>query len=112
MKKILITLAFLVTLLPSPLFAAGTLPFGGRITGVIYCTCSYGHVVLVGPPRPGRFHYVPGATRLFQFHNVFSPGTWLLGNYTPGTGNQCWIHSGHDCNPIPNQGIISIVGTS
>ncbi len=113
MKKTLTTLAFLAILLPSPLFAAGTLPFGGRITGPpIYCTCTAGHVVMVGPPRAGRYHYVPGSTRLYQFHNVNSPGTWLLGNYIPGTGNACYIRIRHHCQIIPNKGIISIVGTS
>jgi len=92
---------------------SGTRPFGGRILGPpIYCTCSNGHVVNVGPPRPGRFHYT-GATRLYAFMNVYTPGRWLLGNYRPGTGNQCLIRVSHNsCIQVPNDGIMTIVGTS
>ena len=93
---------------------SGTRPFGGRILGSpIYCTCSIGHVVNVGPPRPGRFHFIPGGTRLYSFGNVYTPGRWLLGNYRPGTGNQCWIRVSHNsCIQVPNDGIMTIVGTS
>ena len=93
---------------------SGTRPFGGRILGSpIYCTCSIGHVVNVGPPRPGRFHFIPGGTRLYSFGNVYTPGRWLLGNYRPGTGNQCWIRVSHNsCIQVPNDGVMTIVGTS
>lgn len=104
---------FFLSSLPIPLFADSTLPFGGQILGSpIYCTCSIGHLVRVGPPRAGIYHYIPGKTTLYQFNNVYSSGTWLLGNYTPGTGTQCRIHTGHHCHTIPNDGVMSIVGTS
>ena len=117
MKKLaLLTFYALLISLPTSELSAqsGTRPFGGRILGSpIYCTCSNGHVVNVGPPRPGRFHFIPGGTRLYSFSNVYTPGRWLLGNYRPGTGNQCWIRVSHNsCIQVPNDGVMTIVGTS
>ena len=136
MKKLaLLTFYALLISLPTSELSAqsGTRPFGGRILGSpIYCTCSNGHVVNVGPPRPGRFHFIPGGTRIYSFGNVYTPGRfipggtriysfgnvytpgrWLLGNYRPGTGNQCWIRVSHNsCIQVPNDGIMTIVGTS
>ena len=119
--KTFATLAFftLFALIPLTLSAqslsgGGTRPFGGRILGSpIYCTCSTGHVVNIGPPRDGRFHFVPGSSRLYRFSNVYTPGRWLLGNYRPGTGNMCLIRVSHNsCWQVQNEGIMTIVGTS
>src|SRR3989338_344394 len=88
-----------------------TLPFVGRILLVIPCTCSYGHVVILSTPSDASFHFTP-TTLLYQFLQTKRIGAWLLGNYIPGTGNQCLIHSGDDCRRVPNLGTMTIVGTS
>lgn len=91
-------------------------PFGGRITiaPTDYCSAScgtVGHVITVGPPRPGRFHYIPGSTRLYQFYQIAKNGVWVLGTYRPGQSN-CQRRISHHCYQVPNQGAIEIVGTS
>src|SRR3989344_3621495 len=59
--------------------------FGGRILTVIYCTCSPGqHVIVVGPPRPGRILITP-ATRIYAFGMVSKLGSYVMGTHTaPG----------------------------
>src|SRR3989338_2935240 len=103
MKKLaLLTFYALLISLPTSELSAqsGTRPFGGRILGSpIYCTCSIWHVVNVGPPRPGRFHFVPGATRLYAFMNVYTPGRWIRVSH-------------NSCIQVPNDGVMTIVGTS
>lgn len=89
---------------------SGTLPFGGRVTFVEYCTCSGGAVVTVGTPRGGRFLYLPGSTRVYEYYRIPVVGVWLLGNYRPGVG--ICLAGDKLCSPIPHQGLITIVGTS
>lgn len=109
---LLITVSFGASMfLPRASAQLGTLPFGGFVAGVVYCTCSPGAIVNVGPPRGGSFLYVPGATQVFQFFQIPRPGVWLLGNYSPGVG-ACLVFVGKGCAPIPHQGLITIVGTS
>ena len=91
-------------------------PFGGRITiaPTDYCSAScgtVGHVITVGPPRGGRFHYKPGFTKLYQFYQIARNGVWVLGTYRPGQ-SPCERRVAHHCVTIPNQGAIEIVGTS
>lgn len=88
-----------------------TAPFGGQILSVIPCTCSYGHVVVLGPPIPGLYHFTPFTT-LYSFFQTYRIGAWLLGNYFPGTGNQCLVYVGVGCVPVPNLGAMQMVGTS
>ena len=114
---LLITISFgASTFLPQAraqlqLLQLNTLPFGGFVFSVVFCTCSAGAIVNVGPPRGGSFLYVPGATQVFQFFQIPRPNVWLLGNYSPGVG-ACLVFVGKGCVPLPHQGLISIVGTS
>jgi hypothetical protein len=90
-----------------------TLPFGGMVSLVEYCTCGPPGsiaVVTVGPPRGGRFLYHSG-TPVYQYFQIPREGVWLLGNYFPGWG-PCFEWVGKSCVPVENQGVITIVGTS
>jgi hypothetical protein len=114
---ILISVFIAVTIITSAVFVSyapaqsGTLPFGGMVRNVIWCTCSSGAVVDVGPPRGGRFLYQPGSTRVYEYYQIPRVGVWLLGNYLPGAG-VCLQWSGKSCFAVPHQGLITIVGTS
>jgi len=114
-KFILIAILVLIFLTGAAVFieaqALVTRPFGGQILSVIQCTCSYGHVVTLGPPIPGLYHFTP-LTKLYNFFQTRRIGAWLLGNYFPGTGNQCLVVSGDDCAVVRNLGTMQIVGTS
>ena len=116
-KKILVTLVF-VLILASFLwlllsgiqaYAFGGV-FGGIVSLVKYCTCSVGHVITVGSPRPGVFHFVPGKSQLFAYGQIASPGVWVLGTVS-GT-SPCLMWVGSSCVPVPNEGDIGLVGTS
>ena len=88
-----------------------TRPFGGQILSVIQCDCSYGHVVTLGPPTPGLYHFIPSTT-LYSFFQTQKIGAWLLGNYFPGTSGQCKRYVGISCADVPNLGVMQMVGTS
>ena len=94
--------------------AIPALNFGGRILTVIPCTCSGTLLVTVGPPKPGVFVYVPGASFLYSFYQIYKPGSFVLGNYIPG--GICLASAkkllGTKCIPLPNMGTITQVGTS
>jgi len=75
-------------------YAAGGV-FGGKMSVVAQCTCSVGHVISVGPPRPGTFHFVPGKSKLFQFNQISKNGVWVLGIYTGGSA--CLVVAGKFC---------------
>jgi len=117
----------LVTLLLSPLFIIGAASlgsnvaygqrppgaiglFGGRLLGYIQCTCSTGHVMYIGPPRPAAVHFVPGFTALYEYGQVKSIGAWQLGINTGPS--PCLFFNGWHCVLIPHQGDILIIGTS
>src|SRR3989344_6513863 len=88
--------------------------FGGIMTVVQFCTCNGGHIISVGPPRPGRFYYAPGTSKLFQYGQITRSGVWVLGTYsgmTPCLGS-VQVKKGTQCVPVPHQGNIDIVGTS
>lgn len=95
--------------------------FGGRIGGIIQCTCNGGHVLIVGPPGigtsnplgPGRLRFAPGSI-LYEYGQIKKMGAWVLGTYAPPTPCLKWIWVGrsHFCIFIPHSGNIVIVGTS
>jgi len=90
------------------------LPFGGQIMAVTYCIDQTNFVVTVGPPVGGQFTYAGGM--LYSFYQIFRPGPWVLGTYTPGSVGCTWtICTSHGCyvvilsSPV---GVINEVGTS
>jgi hypothetical protein len=86
-------------------------PFGGMVSMVEWCTCNEAiAVVTVGPPRGGRFLHHP-TTEVYEYYQIPRTGVWLLGNYLPGVG-VCLVYTAKGCDPIPHEGMISIVGTS
>jgi hypothetical protein len=90
--------------------------FGGRIGDILKCTCKYGthgHIFSVGSPRPGVYHFKPGA-RLYPYGQIRSIGAWVLGNYSAPT--PCLLEipcpNSYCCIPIPHRGDVQMVGTS
>ena len=81
------------------------LPFGGRISNVLFC-CN-GLTIAVGPPRPGVFLFTFGSI-LHAYYNIFQPGPWVLGLANPG--GVCLTLP--FCFPMPVEGTIVRVGTS
>jgi len=87
------------------------LEFGGPITNVFYCPCSWNLAIAVGLPSPGLFMYQPGVTMVYSFYQLFRPGPWVLGTYTPG--GSCMQFIPYGCAPMAfPQGTITEVGTS
>lgn len=92
---------------PKPTVSANT--FGGRITIVIPCTCTPGtKQISVGPPKGGDFLVTPGS-QVYDYGNI-SPGTWVLGDYSPG--GVCAIRISGECVPKPTTGTVVKMGTS
>lgn len=90
------------------------LPFGGRILDVTYCICSANLQITVGAPKGGVFMYEPGASIIDAWYQIFRPGPWVLGSYTPaGACVQLEYYGGDPyCIPHPAMGTISEAGTS
>ncbi len=94
-------------LMPKPSVSANT--FGGRITGIIQCTCTPGITqISVSPPKGGDFLLIPGS-QVYDYGNI-SPGTWVLGDYSPS--GVCVIRISDECVPKPTTGTIVKIGTS
>lgn len=115
-KGLYILIFLLLFIYAGVVIAGNNNPFGGKITITQrdYCSAScgtVGHVINVGPPRGGRFHYVPGSTRLYQFNQIARNGVWVLGTYRPG-GSPCLRREGDHCRNVSHEGDIEIVGTS
>lgn len=87
---------------------AGT-PFGGRIISIDRCTCSGGLRLTIGPPKPAVILYLPGASKLYKYHNI-SEGNWTLGDYA--SGGVCLKRVVSTCIKLPVQGTIMKIGTS
>ena len=86
-------------------------PFGGQILSVTYCPCSANIALTVGPPNGGIFSY-DGSGMVYPFYQLFRPGPWVLGAYTPGSSG-CWQYVVAGCAPLLAPiGTISMVGTS
>lgn len=76
--------------------SAAITPFGGFVTAMTTCTCSYNLLLYVKDPRGPVLPliYQPGATLLYKMYTPTS-GVNVLGKYT--TGGQCLIYSGNSC---------------
>lgn len=87
------------------------LGFGGQIEYIRYCTCSGNELVVLGPPTPGVYSYIPYASYVYLNGPPYHPGQWTLGAYTPG--GVC-LQLYEECGPDPMQpkGTIMSVGTS
>lgn len=111
-SRFVVVLVLAIALLaPSPKKAeAFGLPFGGLITSMTYCTCSFNFLVALSLPRPGLYVYSPYSTLLFMDYAPL-PGSWLLGRFIPGV-QACWMYAGLTCFPVPNLGTIIATGTS
>lgn len=103
---LLIVTSFSIKSIPSK----GALGFGGEIMDVMVCDCSENIAIVVGTPTPGVYMYEP-TTILYEYYNLFTSGSWVLGTYTPG--GVCLEISGPDCTPLANPtGTIDMAGTS
>ncbi len=88
------------------------IPFGGPILSVTMCPCSANLAITVGAPNGGIFTFEPGVTMIKPFYQLFRPGPWVLGNYTPGSTG-CWMFFVDGCFPLLTPvGTINEVGTS
>lgn len=114
-KPLILGLVIMVTLVVSFGFwskpSKAIIPFGGPILSVAYCPCSQNLVVTIGPPSGGVFTYQPGVTIVDAFYQIFRPGPWTLGNYTPGAACLMYIVVGCAPQAFPI-GTINEVGTS
>lgn len=99
---------------PSVSSAQGLRPFGGKISDTYFCNCSYTWLITVDDSVGfgGDFIYVPFATTLYSWYQIFSAGPWVLGLYSPGYG-VCLEYAGVTCTTYgSNQGTMTMVGTS
>ena len=85
-------------------------PFGGRIIFSMPCTCGYGTLVVLGPPRGGMYIYYPGSSTLYRNYNIFHSGPAGLGMANPTTGT-CLIYAGTTCFTI-NAPVMWGIGSS
>jgi peptidoglycan hydrolase-like protein with peptidoglycan-binding domain len=92
------------------------IPFGGKILSVFPCTCSFGFVDTIGPPRPAII-FIPITFLASPFNHlwkqILTPGVWTLGLYfTPPKPCLIWVKK--VCVPAPIQpwGTIFRSGTS
>ena len=77
--------------------ASGIMPFGGKSTSMVPCTCS-GNILLYVLDARGTtlpLIYQPGVTVLYKMGNPTS-GTNMLGQYV--SGGQCLIYVGSGCS--------------
>jgi len=91
------------------------IPFGGIITVVIPCPCSFGFTIIISPPVPAAI-YVPfpflASPLNFMWKLIVVPGVWALGLYFPGAP-PCLIFTEEECIPIFQPiGTIFMSGTS
>ena len=108
MKKItsmLTILSFFIFLsFPGIANAQNPFTFGGRLSGVFYCTCSNSLLLYIQDYKTGGvlpLVYGAGSNLL-----VGSPyGIYQLGSYLPGAG-LCLVYVAVGCAPIPNAGLI------
>lgn len=85
--------------------------FGGPIISIVYCPVQASFAAVIGPPSGGTFMYVPGATNIYAFYQIFRPGAWTVGLEVPGGACQGFSRRGIFDILSPN-GILIEVGTS
>lgn len=125
MKTSTFLLAALFVLLSLPIRSyaiAGTYPFGGNIISVLPCTCvaqyaGQSRYVVVGPPRPGAFMYIPeipgipgAGTDLRAFYSIV-PGSYVLGLSTL-VPIGCWQQASAGCFTSGFAPMMILAGTS
>lgn len=76
--------------------SAAITPFGGFVTAMTYCTCSFNILLYVKDPRGPVLPliYQPGATILYKMYTPMT-GVNVLGRYT--SGGQCLVYAGSGC---------------
>lgn len=86
--------------------------FGGRVVLFIPCTCMPGfRLIVVGPPKPGTFMLVPGASRIFSSGPVL-PGNWVLGTAIRPARIPCLLGVPPVCAPTGSGSFVTIVGSN
>lgn len=88
-----------------------SIPFGGQIESVDWCTCSFGFRISVGDPVPAENIVVQlGVTEIFMWWQVYRTGPWTLGLWSPG--GVCEVYAGKSCYELDVEGTVLIIGTS
>lgn len=90
--------------------AQAATPFGGRVTTVVFCTCSLNFLLTVSPPVGGMFIYEPFSTVVYEFHRIPVVGVWLLGLRSSATS--CTVFVGKGCASLGSYPVIQMTGTS
>lgn len=118
---LLISLFFLFA--PISKAKAQLIPFGGRVSYTVACTCpgSIGNLWiyftpfwLSSVPIAGSLVYVPYVSKLYSWYEIGVAGTYHLGSYVPGV-QACWMllpTTPPSCAPLLSAGVITQVGTS
>ena len=95
----------------------GGTPFGGLSTFVWYCTCSVPTSIAVtindytvGSSLSQPITYVAGATVLYPYGQIFTPGPYVLGLWQ--AGGSCQYYVGTGCSTYNVDGQMLMVGTS
>jgi hypothetical protein len=95
--------------------AQASSPFGGMVTSVFYCNCSFNYRLTISPPFDeriisGTLMYQPGATVVYEFYMIPVVGVWLLGLY--GAPTACMIYVVKGCSSLGSYPVIEMTGTS
>jgi hypothetical protein len=95
--------------------AQGVTPFGGMSAYVFYCTCSANIAVTIddltiSPPLTLPIIFQPGATTLYPYGQIYTPGVWTLGLWQ--SGGNCEYYVGKGCSVYTTEGTMTMVGTS
>lgn len=90
--------------------AEAQMPFGGIVTSVFYCNCSFNYRLTVSPPVGGTFMYQPGVTVVYEYYMIPTTNVWLLGLY--GSPVSCMIYALKGCATLGVYPMITMTGTS
>lgn len=89
--------------------AEGLPGFGGKIVSVITCPCSMNLMITIAGVKGGTFSFGPGSVP-FAWYQIYRPGPWAKGTYSPG--GMCLWFIPFGCAGIPTMGTMLEVGTS